>query len=393
MKFLFGETISFISDRLGRVVDIVKKTDVLGGLSTWNNERLATQSTLVGKDGQHEADIQLIDGHPSLRTFGIQAIESLRGFDPIPDTWFYIGNETNSSGAGAIGNTVRVQIAAGDVPANFPAVDLTYTLVAGDVGNEETLATNIASYLNGQASFNTLWRAQKISNSGCVYITSKKPGGQFERPNAGDFTVTATGTTSVTVAFDRIIRQNKITSLARDPADPRQGILGIQGSVVQTEGDVTTRFQTVFSNLLVNGSITPVDFTVPADASEVKFITSVVLSGTANGIKFGQFLSRPTLTNGIVVSFKSNDFSATRQALKTTDDVLDYHAEDPDNFVLYVQSGGDKFTAVLEFGSPLELRPQGEFSVNDFLKIRIQDDLTAGILSLRAIVSGFNREY
>lgn len=385
MKIFFGEVIAFIADSVGNIADIVTG----GGAK----KRLATQTTITGGDGVHEADVNLIDGFKYLRVFGVQAIESLRGFDPIADTWFYIGNETDSSGAGNIGDQVRVQIAAGDVPANFPAVDLTYTLVAGDVGNEETLATNIAAYLNSQVSFNTLWRAQKISNSGCVYITSRKPGGQYERPNVGDFQVTTTGTTTVTVAFDKIIRQNKITSLARDPADPRQGILGIQGSVVQTEGDVTNRFQTVFPDLLVNGSVTPVNFDITADPVEVKFITSIVLSGRANGIKFGQFLSSPSLTNGIQISFKSNNFSATREPVKTTDDLLDFHAEDPDNFTLFIQAGGDKFTAVLEFGSPLELRPQGEFALNDFIRISVRDNLTAGTLQLRAIVNGFNREF
>jgi len=358
-----------------------------------NEKQQSEVVRITGSDESQVADVQLIDGAPSLRTFGVQAIESLRGFDPIADTWFYFGTEEDATGAGNVGDTVRVRIAAGSVPADFPAVDLTYTLVLADVGDEETLATNVASYLNAQASFNTLWRAQKISNSGVVYITAKKPGSQFERPNTDDFRVDTTGTTTVTRAFDKIIRRNKITSLARDPADPRQGILGIQGSVVQTEGDVTNRFQTVFPELRVNGSVTPVKFTVSAHPTEVRFITSVVISGRANGIKFGQFLASPSLTNGIQVSFKSNDFSATREPLKTTDDLLDFHAEDPDNFVLFIQSGGDKFTAVLEFGSPLELRPQGEFSLDDYLTISIRDNLSAGNLQLRAIVSGFNREY
>lgn len=350
---------------------------------------------ITGSDEAHIADVQLIDGAPSLRTFGVQAIESLRGFDPIADVWFYIGTEEDSSGAGQIGDEVRIQIAATtDNPTDFPAIDETYTLVADDVGDEETLATNIASFLNATSPFSDLWRAQRVSNSGVVYITARKPGSQFERPNAGDFVVSSTGTTVVTAAFDKIIRRNKITSLARDPADPRQGILGIQGSVVQTEGDVTTRFQTVFNNLLVNGSVTPVNFRIEADPTEVKFITSINISGRGNGIKFGQFLSKNiTLTNGIQVSFKSNDFSAVREPITTTDQFLDFHAEDPDNFALFIQSGGDKFSAVLEFGSPLEIRPQGEFSIDDFLQISVRDDLTSGISQLRAIVNGFNREF
>lgn len=352
---------------------------------------------ITGGDENYEVDVELIDGARSLRTFGIQAIESLRGFDPICDVWFYIGTEDDDDGTvGSAGDEIRVQIAAGSDPSIYPAVDLTYTLSPGDAAaDEDALATSVAAYLNAQPSFSSLWRAQKISGSGCVYITARKPGSHFQRPNTDDFLVTTTGTVTVTRAFDKIINRNKITSLARDPADPRQGILGIQGSVVQTEGDVTNRFQIVYSNLKVNGSVTPVNFTISADPVEVRFITSIVLSGRANGIKFGQFLSSSTLTNGIQVSFKSNDFSATREPLKTTDDLLDFHAEDPDNFVLYVQSGGDKFTAVLEFGSPLEIRPQGEFSLDDFVTISVRDNLSNinSISDLRAIINGFNREF
>lgn len=350
---------------------------------------------IVGGDEAYAADVILEDGQKKLRAKADVSVDSLYGFDPIPDTWFYIGNENDDGGAGNAGDTIRVRIAAGSIPSEYPAIDLTYILTALDQSNndDDYTATQVAAFLNADVTFSALWRAQKVTGSGCVYITSKKPGSQYERANINDFLVTATGTTVVTAAWTNIIRRKKITSLARDPADPRQGVLGIQGSVVQTEGDVTNRFQTVFSELRVNGSVTPVDFQVSAHATEVRFITSVTLSGRANGIKFGQFLANAALTNGILVSFKSNDFMSQLESIKTTDDILDYLAEDPDNFTLFIQSGGDKFTAVLEFASPLELRPQGEFASNDYLKISIRDNLTAGIQQLRATVNGFNREY
>lgn len=359
-----------------------------------DDKKASLTTRLVGEDEEYAVQVELIDGQPSLRTFGIQAIESLRGFDPIPDVWFYIGTELDSSGAGNIGDEVRIQIAAStDNPTDFPAIDETYTLVAEDVGDEEVLATNIAAFLNSTSPFSTLWRAQRLTNSGGIYISSRKPGGQFERPNTNDFQVTSTGTTVATIAFDNIIRRNKVTSLARDPADPRQGILGIQGSVIQTEGDITNRFQIVFDTLNVNGSGTPVDFTIDADVTDVKFISKVIISGRDNGIQFSNFLGQNSeLTNGIVVSFKTNDIMITRAPIKTTDDFLDLHAEDPDNFVVYFASGDDKFTAVLEFGSPLELRPQGEFPTNDYLTITINDNLN-NINQLRAIVDGFTREF
>jgi len=350
---------------------------------------------IVGGDEEYAVDVILDDGIKKLAALADVTVNSLRGFDPIADSWFYIGSEIDDDGTvGTAGDTIRVQIAAGSDQALYPAIDVTYTLTAGDAANDEdALATNVAAYLNADVTFSDLWRAQKVSGNGCVYITAKKPGGHYERPNAGDFMVTTTGTVTVTPAFGNLIRRQKATSLARDPSDPRQGILGIQGSVVQTEGDVTSRFQEVFPELRVNGSVTPVDFTVSADQTQVKFITSVVFSGRANGIKFGQFLSSSSLTNGIQITFKSNDFMAEREPIKTTDDLLDFHAEDPDNFAVFIQAGGDKFTAVLEFKSPLELRPQGEFAADDYITISIRDNLTSGTSQLRAIVSGFNREY
>lgn len=350
---------------------------------------------ITNEDETLTAEVILRDGKKYLQVFGIQAIESLRGFDPQADTWFYIGTEEDSQGIGDVGDVITLIIAAGDDPITYPAINIPYTLTAADVaGTEDDLALTLANFYNTQSPFNQLWRAQRIQGNGVVYITARRPGGQYERPNTDDFNVTATGNTVVTRAFDRIIRQNKITGLARDPIDPRQGQLGIQGSVVETAGDVTSRFQQVFPNLNVNANPgNPANFTVLADPTEVRFISSVTISGRDNGIQFSNFLGQNNaLTNGILVFFKSNDIEATREPIRTTDDFLDLHAEDPDNFVVFFASGEDKFTAKLEFSPPLEIRPQGEFAIDDFLTIRVRDNLTS-INQLRAIVSGFNREF
>ena len=395
MKFLFGETLAFITDTAGQIADIVTGGTAVGtGESTHGKKRLATQSTLVGRDGIYEAEIELIDGAPSLRTFGIQAIESLRGFDPQCDVWFYIGTELDSTGIGSAGDKIILDIAAGDDPTNYPAIHLEYTLTAGDaIGTEDELAVNVAAFFNADATFKLLWSAQRVAGNGVIYITARKPGGQYERPNPTDFAVTTTGTTVCTIADDKIIRRNKITGLARDPADPRQGQLGIQGSVVQTAGDVTSRYQTVY-NLKVDGSVTPVNFDILADPTDVKFVSRVIISCRGNGIKYGVFLSQNSaLTNGMVVSFKTNDILVTRASLRTTDDIDDKHARNPSNFRLSVQSGGDKYIAVLEFGTPVELRPQGEFTTDDYLRITVNDNVVTGIIALTGVVEGFNREF
>lgn len=394
MKFIFGQVISFITDSLGRVGEFAQKADVLGNLSTWAGNRFKTQTTIIGKDQYHEVDVLLYDGVNYMQVRGVQAIESLKGSDPICDTWFYIGTELDSGGIGAEGDIITMIIAAGDNPTLYPAISIPYTLTAADVaGTEDDLALTLATYYNTQSPFNQLWRAQRIQGNGVIYITARKPGGQYERPNVGDFNVTATGTTVVTRAFDNIVRQNKLTSLARDPADPRVGQLGIQGSVVQSEGDVTNRFKEVF-DLGVDGSVTPVDFTIAADPIEVKFIKEIAIGALANGIQFEQFLAKNVpLSNGILISFKTKDIVVTDEPIKTTEDFADLFAGHPSEFAVYVGSGADKLTATLVFDIPLELRPQGEYTTDDYFKITIRDNLTAGVESIRAIIGGFNREY
>lgn len=353
----------------------------------------ATQPvSLLDEQTGLSAIIQLIDGEPRLITGGVQSIESLKGFDPICDCWFYIGTELDSSGAGAAGDTVRVQIAAGDNPTLYPAIDLTYTLVAADAGDEEQLALNIANFLNSDNTFNQLWRAQRIQGNGCVYITAKKPGGQFERPNVDDFIVTSTGTTVVTRAQQSIKRQNKGTGLSRDPVDPRNGQLGTQASVIEVSGNLTSRFETVY-NLKVDGSTTPQIFTLLPDPQEVRYVSSIAIDLTGNGVKFGQFGSKATLPTGLQINFKSNDIMISGQFLKTTDDLQAFHAQDPDNFGLYIQQGGDKLYVVRNFSPAIELRPQGEFINDDYVEIVVNDNLVSGISTIRAVVNGFNREF
>lgn len=365
-----------------------------------NESKQSEVTRITGGDENYQADVQLIDGFPSLRTFGIQAIESLKGFDPIADTWFYIGTENDSVGAGDIGDTVRVQIAAGDNPSLFPAVDVTSTLTATEAGDETELANLIVSDLNNNANFNSRFFARRLDqNATTVYITSRLPGPADERPNVNDFQVSTTGTTSVTRAWDNIVRRNKVTSLARDPGNPTLGILGISGSVTAGEGDVTGRIIEFAKNggssdLRVDGSSTPVDFVINASAEKERFITSLRFEALGNGIQFTNFLSKNTaLGNGIVVTIRSNNSEISFPAILTTEDFGSYFARGSSDFDVYDVSGTDYFRATLSFSAPFQLYKQDTFNIDDFIKITINDDLTSGISRFQFIAFGFERDF
>ena len=279
----------------------------------------ATQPvSIVDEETGLSASVSLDGGIRKLNAKADVTVNSLRGFDPIADTWFFIGTEQNSSGAGGIGDTVRVQLAAGGDASIFPAIDVTSTLTATEAGDETALANLIVSDLNADSNFSQYYFARRVDDiATTVYITSRVPGPAYERPNIDDFQVTTTGTTVATRAFQNLVRRQKDTSLARDPANPTLGVLGISGSVTAGEGDVTGRIIEYALNggsnsLRVNGSVTPVDFVINASPDKERFFTSLRFEALGNGIQFTNFLSKNgILANGVLVTIRSNDSEIT----------------------------------------------------------------------------------
>lgn len=356
---------------------------------------------LTGEDEAFCADVQLVDGAPSLRTFGIQAIESLKGFDQIADTWFYIGTELDSIGVGNAGDIVTVVIAVGDNVALFPAISVDTTVQANDT--ETILGNRIVTNLNADPNFTLNYSARRLDlDAVTVYITSKLPGPRGSRPNTNDFQVTATGTTVVTRAWDDLIQRNKVTSLARDPANPTLGVLGISGSVTAGEGDVTGRIIEFAKDsdgigsedLRVNGSITPVEFMINASDTKERFFTGLRFEALGNGIQFTNFISKNgALSNGVILTIRSNDSEISFPAILTTEDFGSFFSRGPSDFDVFDVSGTDYFRSTLTFSAPFQLFKNGTFPTDDFIKITIQDNLSTGLTQFRFIGFGFEREF
>lgn len=360
---------------------------------------------LIGRDGVTEVDV-VADGlgKNRLATDSVVTVISQLGFDDIADSWFAIGEFDDSTGVGAAGDTVRVQIAAGDDATRYPAVDVTYTITSGDVADarpELSVVSGTASALNSDNTFRDQWRATTVKNNGIIHISSKLKGEMGERPNNNDLTVTSTGTTTVTVGFTTIVRRNKTTSLTRDPEDPRFGFLGISGAVTVTPGSVNDIFVANALNggsasLLVNGGGTPVDFTVDADIGKDIFIQEIRFYGGGNGLKFGQFLSKSGggLSNGVEVTIKSDNETVTLPLLKKTEDFKNKFAFGPaggGQFRIDIQSGTDQFLASWTFETPFPIRAVGSFATDDFIQIRIQDNISSGVQEFEFICRGFER--
>lgn len=405
LPFIIVEATSLLVDVVGNIADIIP---AIAGKS-----RLAVDSSIVGNDGLLRADVITKNFRNALVTDASVTVEQVFGFDDFADSWVRIDT------SGAIGDTVRVQIAGFTDPTgserDMPAVDYTYTLISGDVDKELILRDSIVAGLNNDANFiASSWKATVIKDNPIIHIGSKLIGEEGERPVSGDFIVTPTGTTTTSFQNsdnDKFVRRGKQNSGARDPRDRRLVTIGISGEVQAVPGAAGDLFfqnatdngtpipdqgGTGDANLLVNGSLaTPIEFTIPADNEKDVFISEMRFFGGGNGIQYSNFLSKASsLTNGITVTIRSDEVDKMFFPLRATEDFKNkWSFGSGANFKLETPAGTDQFLAVLQFENPFPLRKTGTFlSGDDFIKVEVRDNLTAGITELEFLAVGFKRE-
>lgn len=364
-----------------------------------------SRTSLRDPDSGVTAGVELINGKNRLLTSSVVTIEQLFGRDLIPDSYFTITE------AGAIGDTIRLQVAAVNDPTaserDLPAVDYTYTLVAGDVGDEKTLAQNFADGVNSDTDFqNAFLEAEAVTGTqrAVVHITSTEFSGigeYHERPNVGDFLTTTTGTTSVVDAFDNLVSRGKGTSLARDPDNPHiGGILGISGSVRVSAEDVQELLEEFASNggntnLAVNPGGTPDEYVINANPAggKVKVIEVFKFYGSDGNIKVGgsNFLGlNSPLTNGLEIQLTKNNATTVFRNVKTTSDFLARLSSSPEKSILIPSSGVDFIESVFDLVArnvQLKLEP----GTTDEVKIIVQDNLSS-VDELYFVTEGFLEE-
>lgn len=370
-------------------------------------QKEASQSVkLTGKDELRTADVVLDDGKNKLVTLSTVSVGVGLGRDPIPDTFFTV------DAAGAIGDTVRIQIAGTNndntsPDRDMPAVDYTYTLIAQDVGDEIQLAKNIVAGISLDVNFvNALLEAAHVNDTrAIVHIssTSFSLQGEFlERPNANDVLVTPSGTTLITLAFDNLLARAKQTTLSRDPNNPhRAGILGISGNIVVSAQDVENILEEFVTatgpiiGLTVDGSVTPVVFSVfaqPAGGGD-KILDSITMYGTDTNIKVGEgnFLGNNSpLTNGILIETLIGGNIGTFRLIRTTNDVLARMSSGPSDNKIINQSGGDYIQSIFSLVDK-NLQVVLKEGTTDEVRVTIQDNLTQ-VTNLFVKVEGFLRE-
>lgn len=380
------------------------------------NDRLRVETRIVGDDTlatEREANVVVrSDGVKALAVDSRTVVESTFGFDQNPDSFFRIID------TGGAGTTWTLDIAGTSNDPSTPDRDLPayqkiFTIDISEQGDEISFRDRVIQELNADTTFRQTLslKAQKATDRAIVHILSESfslSGEFFERPNAGDFDVTIGGTPGdgvVVIGFDNLISRSKPVSISRDFDSPhRLGLFGITGQVQVTAKDLDDLFienatlngDGVTTDMRVNGSGTPQDFLINAQVETDVFIEELRFFGNGNGIKLRNFLSRnQPLSTGIEITIKSDDTLTTLPLIKSTEDFKNKFAfgEGAGGFSLDVEAGGDGFLAVFSFNNPFLLRVQGTFSPqDDFIQIRIQDNISSGLNSLEFIAKGFEKE-
>ena len=125
----------------------------------------------------------------------------------------------------------------------------------------------------------------------------------------------------------------------------------------------------------VNGSTTPVEFTIPL-SNDDRGINSISLYGRDAGIKFGQFLAiNQPLTNGVLIEIKSEDVVYQSSPLIITDDFRNKFAISPSDFAIDVFSNEDVFSAAFVSPAPFIIRNQNTYTTPDYVKVIVRDNL------------------
>lgn len=362
-------------------------------------------SQITGGNEAEIAGVELIGGKPRLLTDAQITVSVTQGKDPIPDTFVTITN------AGAIGDTYKIDVqgTANDPSTpddDVPLCTVTSTVTASEAGDEIALRDLLVADFNANSNCrdNAFLKAVAVKDRPIVQYTStvfSLTGEFFERTNAGDVALQLTGSVAATLDSDRLISRGKNVSLARDPSNPHSlGILGIAGTVTSVPGSIGDREFELAKNASSVSSLlqdcdpfvaATCDFFVNAVADKRFQVEQIRCFGGGNGIKYGQLLSKNVvLVNGIQIRIRSGGAEFDFEPIKVTEHFKNLFASDAPQFRVDVQSGADQFIAIFKPTVPFPIEAVGTVTGgDDFIRVRIDDDISSGIAALQCAALGF----
>lgn len=362
------------------------------------------------------------DGIKAVAVDSRTVVESTFGSNSAPDAYFII---RDTGGAGTTW-TVYIGPTVNDPSTpdrDVPSYTKVFTVQVSEEGDEIAFRDRIITELNQDVNFktNSQLKAQRATDRAIVHIFSTAftlSGEFYERVVPGDFAVTIGGTPGngvVVVPFDVLITRNLPVATIPDFDSPhRLSRFGVTGDINISFKDLDDLFiqyatddgtptpdggGTGSEDLLVNGSLgTPEIFSISAQLETDIFVQTLIFRAQGNGIKLNTFFAKNTaLTNGVVVEIKSDDVVTNFLPLRTTSDFKNRWAAlsgTAATWDLAVESGRDEAVAILNFTNPFVIKAQGTHGAgnDDYIQVKIQDNLTSGNFFFDCLVRGFEAE-
>lgn len=127
-------------------------------------------------------------------------------------------------------------------------------------------------------------------------------------------------------------------------------------------------------NLIVNGSVTPVNFDFTPASGETWYLEGLQLVFSDSAAQTpAEFANLTALTNGVDVLVRTNGTEYTLTNLKNNSQVLQFFH---DNKIIHLGSSNffnvDGFTGDIHFPIPMTLQN----STSDYVRVQIRDNLT-----------------
>lgn len=177
-----------------------------------------------------------------------------------------------------------------------------------------------------------------------------------------------------------VVRENNFNKLyVKATAAPQ--ILGNLSFVTAKNG--------INESLSVNGSVAPVEFTIPAFADVDYIITSLTIECFAGNVRMDRFLDlNSELTNGLIIEVRSEDSVFQFLPIKRTGELDSlFSLGDGGDFNIVASSSGTFVSAKFGPASPFILRKQGTYPTDDYIKFIVRDNLSS-IQRIRGISFG-----
>jgi hypothetical protein len=142
--------------------------------------------------------------------------------------------------------------------------------------------------------------------------------------------------------------------------------------------DYATRQSDSSINLNVNGSATPQDFMIMAKPFDL-VVNSLVFECFAGNVRTDRFLDlNAELTNGILVTVKSENNEFSFNPIRRTGELDSLFAVgDFSDFKIIAASSGTYVSAKFGLSSPFIIRASGTYAIDDFIRVRVRDNLSA----------------